>query len=684
MGNSPQFFLNWDQPAESQPDRANGNNGYDWRKHVYNQPGRRQGGAADQKKLTAQRNRQQILLVEVCALGQRIDDRQGRLAEYQKVRQRLQNLLVLQLELLEQLANLDVKQSRESVQVDQKDSPTKLTPEEDKCSLDNFLLADSFLQLKRYKLSAPGANEPPTTGPVLANRPDNAGLRRAPAFPPGQIRGQALQELLGQERDGSLILKLGGAPNPAYRGHLPAEASAADSIPLFAPEQLSRLLPSLPPRAYTSRAFETPQSEGAGQPSHQSGQLVNLGGPLLHGAILKSLPTGPPDGRHHRETERLQPDASGAEVEGNGSPQPQRKSTSVPETQRGQVTESWETGKSSEGHSGDRLPAHVANGAPAESAQFQSSGEGVRAVVSSALDPEVARPAPLGELWVALQGGLIPPSTEAEEGQSLQEARTGGIGWQSPSKSGNAAEARPETEPQRLSAAAAVEHGHRSLGVFRGREDYEAVTLLRRLQREREDLLAEKLQLKEQQQNIDQRSQRCLDPQSRGERKRSSNGDTKREDQAVGPKRARHPEVEAMRSPSRPLGTKGRQMQELDKPIQGYICRLLGHACSDDHECCEDLLCTHPGFYSSEPRRPDSRGTCQRANNVAGYASTPSWGIHEGGSSPAEVFRGQGRHSGGNSTATVDTGAGFLGRWRLPRNSRMLHEGEELRIEESR
>lgn len=138
--------------------------------------------------------------------------------------------------------------------------------------------------------------------------------------------------------------------------------------------------------------------------------------------------------------------------------------------------------------------------------------------------------------------------------------------------------------------------------------------------------------------------------------------------------------------PSRPLDTKRRQLQLLDKPIQDYMCKLVGHACTEDHECCEELLCTHPDFDPSEPSTPDSRGTCQLANNVAGYARTPPWGRHEDGSPHVSLFASQGRSPVRTGPPSTATAAGFLGRWRLPRNSRMLQGGEEeeLRIEESR
>ncbi|EPT29360.1 hypothetical protein TGME49_258622 [Toxoplasma gondii ME49] len=123
-------------------------------------------------------------------------------------------------------------------------------------------------------------------------------------------------------------------------------------------------------------------------------------------------------------------------------------------------------------------------------------------------------------------------------------------------------------------------------------------------------------------------------------------------------------------------------------PIQGYICKVIGHPCSHDEECCEDMMCTQPSFIRTEPQRPDSRGTCQRPANVAGFPSTPAWMIGHDEIPTGTMFFGD--HVGATSgdhgpRRNSNLSRGFMNRLRVPPNSRMLgNEIDSIEVKERR
>ncbi|KEP66441.1 UNVERIFIED_CONTAM: hypothetical protein HHA_258622 [Hammondia hammondi] len=135
-----------------------------------------------------------------------------------------------------------------------------------------------------------------------------------------------------------------------------------------------------------------------------------------------------------------------------------------------------------------------------------------------------------------------------------------------------------------------------------------------------------------------------------------------------------------------------RQLQGLagmnNIPIQGYICKVIGHPCSHDDECCEDMMCTQPSFIRTEPQRADSRGTCQRPANVAGFPSTPAWMVGHDEIPTGTMFFGDhvGATSGENGPRrNSNLSRGFMNQLRVPPNSRMLgNEIDSLEVKESR
>nr|CEL74465.1 TPA: hypothetical protein BN1205_075860 [Toxoplasma gondii VEG] len=150
--NSSQFFLNWEsprgQPGESGKNGANNNQQYDWKKHVHNQPRGGRVEAMSKRQQIAEQEQQQKLVAEVFLLGKEIDSRQQHLAEHQVLRQRLQDLLALQLELLKQLHRLQQEPRAAQPQIISQ-RMTSTTSSKHSCHLKDFPLADSFARVKQ-------------------------------------------------------------------------------------------------------------------------------------------------------------------------------------------------------------------------------------------------------------------------------------------------------------------------------------------------------------------------------------------------------------------------------------------------------------------------------------------------------------------------------------------------------
>lgn len=530
--NSPQLFLNWDQPAGGQQGRTTAGNGYDWRKHVHNQPGRKPRGAADVKELAVQRERQQALLIEVFALGRDIDNRQARLAEYQKARQQLQKLLVLQLELLEQLGNLDAQQHEDGAHVKQKESSAKLAADEHKCSLNNFPLADSFLQVKRYALSAPAPSRPLMPRPDFTNRLGDAVLQRAPALPTRQTIRQQLLQLSDQELNWLTSQRTAKAAELASPGH---QVHSTATL-----EQALRVLPLPPHRDSRKEPPEELQSDNADQESHQSRKPGDMraGGlldPLPHGLARRSVPGELKDEKQQSEASRQQPYAARADAAGKTPQQPQNSTIAEPRTQPRDVLESPHRVESARSRDETLLDQQYSN-ARAGFTESEENSEEKAAVSRFHQGAQETRREPLGELWAALHGEMIPSSLQAgEQPQSRPEPRS--------------AVERPKTEPpESLSATVATKPGDRSLRVLRGWQEEQVVSLTRRLQKKHEEVLSQSSVLKKQQQTIRALYQHYLGLQLNGKRKQSSTSDIRREDQAVGPGGTQRPKVMAMQS----------------------------------------------------------------------------------------------------------------------------------------
>ncbi|CBZ53001.1 conserved hypothetical protein [Neospora caninum Liverpool] len=170
--NSSQFFLNWEQPRGQQggsgTSSANADQQYDWKKHVQHQPGRGRREALSKQQQITEQKQQQKLLAEVFLLGKEVDSRQQHLAEQQKLRQQLQTLVAMQLELLKQLRRLEQEQQGDGHQSVSQRVASSSSPDS-ACYLKDFPLADSFAQVKRQSqllLAAP-LPVPRVTFPLL-------------------------------------------------------------------------------------------------------------------------------------------------------------------------------------------------------------------------------------------------------------------------------------------------------------------------------------------------------------------------------------------------------------------------------------------------------------------------------------------------------------------------------------
>ncbi|PFH33251.1 hypothetical protein BESB_084500 [Besnoitia besnoiti] len=704
--NAPQFFLNWDQPGgEKQDGSDKAKQQYDWRKHVQRRPSRSEAGAVSREQQLAERARERELLKDVFSLWLEVDSRQLRLTEQQKLRQQLQALVAKQFELLKQLYRLEHEYNSETPQASLQPRSSALIVE-GKCSLANTVIADSYAQVKQQSQLLLNLTLPAPTV-FLPGHPTLA-LSTAVGYPV-QLRSMhqgTIPQLTGTSISPSVKENEGRDTEPIEHTN-PPEAPSALQAPALPDSQEKQLQSTGPLLAQDLR--QEKNLLASSQKTHQP-ISVSSSDRELESRPKQRLPG--PDVPRHRGG--LHASDGRAEIRPHDAmPAVSQPSAVVAlrDEEEVEVKEADTTHIDSKDRNGAAtLESSVAGGSSVDSTSYVLSTADGGSQHSESVTPNQEffgrDSSPLG-----LSGGndlsarlRHPDPIKSDEERTTEIPDTRGSAHVA--INGERQDAG-KPEPEKSLPLGGTQQ-RRNGGV-----EYDGLmsSRLRQLQKQQEDHLAALFrQLELQQEELATRS-RLLDRQReellrlqehfRELTARRNSLHQQHPAQATttppakvypvaqksgGPQVEDADEVDLQNTfPAREplLESDGeRRLQALSEntPIHHYICKVIGHACSSDEECCEDLMCTQPSFIRTEPQRPDGRGTCQQPSNVAGFPSTPAWMTGQDEVAEGSPFFRDYRRRVGSSSAPLpqNSVASFVNRYRVPPNSRLLSDEKDV------